>query len=101
MEAKPAAWTTLTAGAARVTIAKNARNPRVTSREMSLAMTIWMIMVNGVVCRTTGPSGFPLALLLGGRRTASDIGPGSHPGVGPGSKTSPGVLPHFTTGVGP
>src|SRR5579864_2537942 len=36
-----------------------------------------------------------------GRPTATDTGYGSRPGDGPGWKTNPGALLHFTTGAGP
>src|SRR4029077_10344158 len=98
---KPGAWTNLTPGAAVETIARNTQNPLATVPATSLVAMILMTTGNGETSPITDTFGFPLTLSPDGRRTVMDIGYGSLPGDGPGSKTNLGGLLHFTTGAGP
>src|SRR6202030_3971225 len=97
---KPEVWTILTTGAAPATIAKSARNPPATFLVTSSVMTISMTTASGATFPNTDMCGTPRASLPIGRRIATGIGSGSRHGDGPGWKTNPGALLHFTTDAG-
>src|ERR1700693_100927 len=100
MAGKPGVWTNLTTGAAPATITKSAPNPPATSLVTLSATKISMTTANGATFPTTEMCGFPLASAPDVRRTATDTGCGSRRGDGPGWKTNPGALLHFTMGAG-
>src|SRR5271166_5921527 len=100
MEDRLVGSTNLTAGATPATIAKSARNPLATFLATSSATTTSMTTANGETCPITDTRGSPIAWRPDGRPIATATGRGLRPGDGPGSRTSPGALLHFTTDAG-
>src|ERR1700687_894041 len=98
---KPDVSTNLTAGAAPATIVMNALNPPATFLVTSSATKTSMTTANGEACPITDMYGFPRASPWDGRPTGTVTGRGSRRGDGPGWKTNPGALLHFTMGAGP
>src|SRR5665647_1288679 len=93
-------WTNLIAGLGTATALSTARPRRAMYRATWLATRTSTRTGPGASTRLTVTSGSRIVWLLTGRRTATVIGPGSTPGVGPGSTTRPGASPCPITAAG-